>query len=171
MLNPVHLLTLDKVLSSGSFAEAASQLGYTASAVSQQMAALEKGTGLVLFERLPQGVRPTSSARYLAEVGAEIVVSLTALERNAAALCNGVRGRIRLGSFTTASARILPPAIVEFGAAYPAVEIELEEGEPGDLLPSLLDGNLDLLVVYAESGTKLVTSEIAAVPQIGRAHV
>lgn len=164
MLNPVHLRTLAAVLSTGSFADAATSLGYTASAVSQQMSALEQATGLALFERFPRKIKPTHAARYLVDVGSRIVSSLQSLERDAAALSAGTQGEIRLGTFATASARILPPALVNLRQQYPRVEVLLEEGEPNDLLPLLLEGPLDIALVYADSADVVWPASLTAVP-------
>lgn len=148
MLNPVHLATLHAVLERGSFAAAARELGYTASAVSQQMSMLERATGLALFERLPRTIRPTAAAHYLADAGRETVLGLRSLEHDARALATGERGHVAIGSFRTASARILPGALARFTATRPAVTMRLTEGEPHLLVPRLLDGSLDLAVVY-----------------------
>lgn len=164
MLSPIHLRTLQAVLTSGSFAEAALALGYTPSAVSQQMSALERATGLTLFERLPRSVQPTSAARYLVTAGTDIVLSLRSLERDAKALAAGEQGEIRLGSFATASARILPPALAAFTSAYPRVDVRLDEGEPEDLLPVLLDGPLDIVLAYADSDRAAWPRSLAVVP-------
>ena len=148
MLNPVHLATLLAVLDRGSFVGAARELGYTASAVSQQMRMLERATGLALFERLPRTIRPTAAAHYLADAGRETVLGLRSLEHDALALATGQRGHVSIGSFRTAAARILPGALARFTAGRPSVTMRLSEGEPSLLMPRLLDGSLDLAVVY-----------------------
>lgn len=148
MLNPVHLATLQAVLDRGSFVGAARELGYTASAVSQQMRMLERATGLALFERLPRTIRPTAAAHYLAEAGRETVLGLRSLEHDARALATGERGHVSIGSFRTAAARILPGALAAFTATRPAVTLRLTEGEPQSLVPRLLEGELDLALVY-----------------------
>lgn len=148
MLNPLHLATLQTVLEHDSFVAAARELGYTASAVSQQMRMLERATGLELFERLPRRVRPTAAAQYLAEAGRETVLGLRSLEHDAHAMAAAERGHIAIGSFRTASARILPGAFAGFLDGRPDVTVQLVEGEPPVLLPRLLEGSLDLLVAY-----------------------
>lgn len=148
MLNPVHLATLQAVLRSNSFVAAARDLGYTASAVSQQMRALERATGLDLFERMPRSIRPTAAAHYLAAAGRQMVLGLHSLEHDAHALAVAERGHITIGSFRTASARILPSAFAAFAEKRPAVTMELSEGEPDDLIPHVLSGALDLALVY-----------------------
>lgn len=148
MLNPVHLATLHAVLHNNSFVAAAQDLGYTPSAVSQQMRALERATGLDLFERLPRSIRPTAAAHALADAGRQAVLSLHSLGHDVRALAAGERGHVTIGSFRTASARILPAAFGAFTEKRPSVTVELVEGEPDDLLPDLLGGALDAALVY-----------------------
>ncbi|MDN5856508.1 MAG: LysR family transcriptional regulator [Actinomycetia bacterium] len=148
MLNPTHLATLQAVLDHGSYVAAAHDLGYTASAISQQMTALEQATGLVLFERLPRGIRPTSSARYLAESADTIVAALRSLERDARAMATANLGELRLGCFQTASARLLPSVFSRLRTNFPEVVVHLNEAEPETLVPAVLDGTLDLVIVY-----------------------
>ncbi|PZG52797.1 LysR family transcriptional regulator [Spongiactinospora gelatinilytica] len=148
MLKPLHLLTLRAVCRTGSFATAGRELGYTASAVSQQMAALEKDSGLALFEREARGVRATAAAYRLAELSERVLADLADLGRQTRELAGGATGRLRLGSFATASVRLIPATLSAFAGRYPRVEILLEEGEPDELLPLVQDGTLDLALVY-----------------------
>ncbi len=78
MLNPVHLQTLTAVIQSGSFADAARQLGYTGSAVSQQIAALERAVKMPLFERDARSVKPTPAGQFVAERSKEAIAALAA---------------------------------------------------------------------------------------------
>lgn len=148
MLNPLHLRTLATVLETGSFALAAQHLGYTASAVSQQMATLERGTRLTLFEREARSIRPTPSAAFLAARGQEVLAVLGALQDDLRGLADGVVGTVRLGSFPTASEQLLPGALAALAARHPTVDVALDEGEPAELIPRLQDGDLDVAVVY-----------------------
>jgi DNA-binding transcriptional LysR family regulator len=148
MLNPVHLQTLDVVLERGSFVAAAEALGYTASAVSQQMSMLERATGLALFERLPRSVQPTDAARELARSSVDLVAGLRSLELDAKARAAGETGQIQVGSFASAGVRLLPAALAKLLRTRGGVVVELANGEPGDLLPLLRDGRLDVALVY-----------------------
>ncbi|MFC0529803.1 LysR family transcriptional regulator [Phytohabitans kaempferiae] len=148
MLNVHHLRTLAEVVSSGSFAAAAASLGYTASAVSQQMTALERATGLVLFERGARSARPTTAARHLASRSLGLIDQLTAVERDARSLAAGARGVVRVGSFPTASAALVPGAIARLLRRAPDVAVLLDEGEPDDLVAALESGAVDVAVVY-----------------------
>ncbi|MDQ1594824.1 MAG: hypothetical protein QOH40_1380 [Arthrobacter pascens] len=148
MLNPLHLRTLIVVLRTGSFAETARQLGYTGSAVSQQMASLERAVKMSLFERDAHGIRPTPAAEFLAEKAQEVLSAFGVFEDEVRAMSEGSVGRVRLGSFPTASQKLLPLALSAFVQAHGNVKIELDEGEPDKLVPLLLDRDLDLALVY-----------------------
>jgi DNA-binding transcriptional LysR family regulator len=114
MLNPLHLRTLIAVLRTGSFAEAARRLGYTGSAVSQQMASLERAAKLSLFERDAHGIRPTPTADFLAQRAQEVLAAFGEFEDDVQAMSEGSVGRVRLGSFPTASQQLLPLALSVF---------------------------------------------------------
>lgn len=148
MLKPLHLLTLRDVVGSASFAIAARNLGYTASAISQQISALEKETGLVLFEREAHGIRPTAAAHRLVDLSARVLAAMDDLDHEIRELASGVTGRLRLGSFPTAGVRLVPHALSAFAETHSRAEILLEEGEPGELAHSLSNGDLDLALVY-----------------------
>jgi DNA-binding transcriptional LysR family regulator len=148
VLAPTQLQTLRVVLSTGSFAAAAAELNYTASAVSQQMSALERATGLVLFERSPHSIRPTEHATLLADRSTELLAILDGLDREVAAIARGEVGQLRIGSFPTASARLLPQALAALSSQRPGVDIAVDEGELDSLLPRLLSGELDLALAY-----------------------
>jgi len=148
VLNPVHLHTLRVVLRTGSFAEAARRLGYTGSAVSQQIVALERQLKTTLFERDAHSIRPTPSAEYIATRSGEALGVLQALEDDIGLLLGGVVGRLRLGSFPSASELLLPSAVSAFKTEHPHVRVELDEGEPQDLVPLLQSRELDVALVY-----------------------
>jgi DNA-binding transcriptional LysR family regulator len=140
VLNPVHLRTLVEVVRTGSFAEAARRLGYTSSAVSQQISA---------FEREAHSIRPASAALLIADRGGELLAAFDGFEHEVKAMVQGLRGRLRIGTFPTASARLVPRAVAKLSADLPDAEIRLDEAEPDDVLPLVLAGELDLALVYA----------------------
>jgi DNA-binding transcriptional LysR family regulator len=148
VLNPIHLRTLRECVRTGSFAEAARELGYTASAVSQQIYLLERTVGAPLFERTARSVRATAVARMLAERSGPVLGALTTLEREAKAMVLGEQGSLRLASFATANARIVPAALADVVAHRPKAEVQLDEGEPSEVLGGVLDGSLDAAVVF-----------------------
>lgn len=148
MLNPIHLQTLQTVLRTGSFADAARVLGYSGSAVSQQMSALERTVRTPLFERDAHGVRPTRVAQFIATRSREVLGSLRSLEDDLALLLDGATGHVRVGSFPTAGEQLVPQALSAFLKSYPEVEVSVDEGEPADLVPRLESRELDLALVY-----------------------
>ncbi|MET1008065.1 MAG: LysR family transcriptional regulator [Propionibacteriaceae bacterium] len=148
MLNPLHLRTLSVVLRTGSFAAAGRHLGYTGSAVSQQMSALESASGLLLFERGAQGVRPTPEAQLLSERAVDTLGAFATLQDAVGEIASGRRGRLGLGSFPTASEVLIPGALARFGRDFGDVEVRFEDGEPHQLVTRLLEGDLDVIVVF-----------------------
>lgn len=148
MLNPVHLRTLAVVLRTGSFAVAARELGYTASAVSQQIAALESATGLALFDRGPHTVRATPLASQLGELAAPVLAQLDSLDDGVRDLAGGSRGRFILGSFPTASAALVPGILARLALRAPDLAVGLEEGEPDSVVPMVVDRRVDLALTY-----------------------
>ena len=149
MLNPVHLRTLVEVVKTGSFAEAARRLGYTSSAVSQQISAFERAVGVTLFEREAHSIRPAAAALLIADRGGELLAAFDGFEHEVKAMVQGLRGRLRIGTFPTASARVVPKALAKLQAELPGAEIRLDEAEPDDVLPLVLSGELDIALVYA----------------------
>lgn len=148
MLNPVHLRTLAMVVSTGSFADAARRLGYTASAVSQQIAALERSVRMPLFDRDAHSIHPNPSAEFLAARSHDALAALSALEDDVRAMADGTIGRLRFGSFPTASEQLLPRTLPVLMSQNSRLEIHLDEGEPDELVPLLTDQELDVALVY-----------------------
>lgn len=148
MLKPQHLLTLRAVVRTGSFVIAARDLGYTASAISQQISALEKETGLVLFEREAHSIRATAAAHRLVDLSVPVLAAMDDLGHQVHELATGATGRLRLGSFPTAGVRLVPAALSALTATHPRAQIQLEEGEPDELVDALNDGDLDVALVY-----------------------
>jgi DNA-binding transcriptional LysR family regulator len=142
-----HLAALDAVVREGSFARAAAQLGYTQSALSQQVSALERAVGQRLLERRP-GRRPlgaTEAGTLLLRHAERIVASLHAAEADLAALAEGAAGPLRVGSFQTVGMSILPPLLARFAARWPRVDVALLESVAVDeLLGEVESGRLDL---------------------------
>src|ERR1700730_12640166 len=153
MLNLNRLRILVEVAGHGSFSAAADAMSYTQSAVSQQIAALEAETGVTLIERLPRGVRLTPAGEVLLEYAGGIIARLHAAEAEMAC-CAGLRGgQLRVASFPTAGATLMPLAIAIFRAQHPEVELTLAEGEPEEIAPRLSAGEFDLALLFEFDGT------------------
>src|SRR5215207_3522732 len=142
-----HLAALQAVATSGSFARAARELGYTQSAISLQVAALERAAGTRLLER-PTGRRPvvpTAAGERILRHARRLVAQLDAAEADLEALAAGTAGTLRVGTFQSISVRVLPAVVSDFRAARPDVDIGLSElGYDDELLALLERGRLDL---------------------------
>jgi len=148
MVNPVHLRTFMTVVRTGSFADAARVLGYTSSAVSQQIAALERAVRLPLFEREARSVKATPIAELLAASAQTALSAFDVFASDVQALTDGRLGRVRVGSFPSASRGLLPDAMADFHGSFPEVGINLDEGEPDELISLLLANEVDMSLVY-----------------------
>jgi DNA-binding transcriptional LysR family regulator len=142
-----HLLALDAVAREGSFGRAAVALGYTQSAISQQIAALERIVGERLLER-PGGPRPvslTEAGELLLRHADAIVARLAAAKADLQALAGGEAGTLRVGVYQSVGERILPEVMRRFTQAWPRVEIALTESASDTELLALVEhGELDL---------------------------
>jgi DNA-binding transcriptional LysR family regulator len=152
MLSVARLRVLKEVAYRGSLSGAAEALSYSQSAVSQQIATLEAEAGMTLLERHPRGVSLTAAGQTLVGHADGILARLEAAE-SALSLIAGLRsGRLRMASFPTAGATLMPLAIATFRSAYPEVELTLAEGEPEEIVPRLAAGELDLALLFEFAG-------------------
>ena len=148
MLNVNRLRILREVAHRRSFSAAADALSYTQSAVSQQIGALEAEVGMTLLERRPRGVSLTAAGQTLVGHAESVLADLDAAEAALAAIAGLRGGRLRMASFPTAGATLMPLAIATFRARHPAVELTLAEGEPEQVAPRLRTGELDLALLF-----------------------
>lgn len=147
MLDLRRLRILRAVVRTGSVRAAAAQLGYTPSAISQHVTALERETGAVLLEKAGRGVRATDAARLLADVAGDVLDRLADAESALAALRAGRTGRLHLTSFPSAGAALVPPAVAALRIRFPDVDLVLGVGEPDQALDALRAGEVDVAVV------------------------
>ncbi|MEV6758317.1 LysR family transcriptional regulator [Streptomyces sp. NPDC051214] len=152
MLDTRRMQVLRAVVTSGSVTAAARNLGYTPSAVSQQMAALEKEAGIALLERTGRGVRATDAGRLLTEYAVAIGKQLAEAETALAELRAGRTGRVAMRYFTTAGAKLVAPALAALRRAQPGVQVELKLSDPDDPLPAVRDRQADLALVVRPRG-------------------
>jgi DNA-binding transcriptional LysR family regulator len=142
-----HFAALEAVSRAGSFGRAARELGYTQSAVSQQIAQLERIVGQRLFNRPggPRRVEPTEAGLLLLRHADAIVAQLDAARADMAALAEGEAGTLRVGIYQSVGARLLPTLVRRFRAQWPRVSVRVrEESAAADLLRLLEHGELDL---------------------------
>ena len=144
MLDVRRLRVLREVARRGSLAGAADVLSYTPSAVSQQIAALEREAGTRLLERRARGVVLTEAGRTLVEHADLILGQLEAAETALQALADLRRGHLRMASFATAGASVLPRAVDTFRARHPAVELSVGQASPIESVARLREERLDL---------------------------
>jgi molybdate transport repressor ModE-like protein len=148
MLDSRRLRVLLHVAHTGSLAAAATELGYTPSAVSQQIRALERELGTVVLERRARGVALTEPGQALARHAQRVLDELSAAEAEVEAIAGLRAGTLRLAWFSTAGAILIPRAIARFRERHPDIELELEEADPDQCAQALRDGQLDLAVLY-----------------------
>jgi molybdate transport repressor ModE-like protein len=142
-----HFLALEAVARTGSFAKAAAALGYTQSAVSQQIAALERMVGQRLVER-PGGPKPvslTEAGRLLLTHADAIAARVAAAQADLDALGKGEAGTLQVGVFQSVGQRILPELMRRYLGAWPEVQVTLTESADDEELLALVErGELDL---------------------------
>jgi DNA-binding transcriptional LysR family regulator len=148
MLDPRRLRVLREVAARGSFSAAAGALAFTASAVSQQVAALERETGTRLVERGVRPVRLTDAGRVLVAHAEAVLARLEAAQQELGEIAALRRGRLRLASFPTAIATLVPRAVARFSERHPDVEVTVIDDHLQGLLPRLARWELDLALIY-----------------------
>ena len=148
MLDTRRLRVLCEVARKGSFSGAAVALGYTQPAISRQIATLEAEVGTMLVRRVPQGIVLTDAGRLLVERGEPILARLRDVEVELQSLAGLEGGSLRLASFASAAASIVPLAIARFRELHPAVELSIVMADPIDSLPQLRAGELDMALSH-----------------------
>ncbi len=141
-----HFAALRAIAEEGSFGRAAERLGYTQSAISQQMATLERIVGERLVER-PGGPRPvslTEAGILLLRHADSIISRLQAAQADLHALRAGEAGALRVGTFQSVGARLLPEIMRTFAERWPKVDVMLEELEDDGIVRAIETGEIDL---------------------------
>jgi DNA-binding transcriptional LysR family regulator len=154
MLNVGRLKVLTEVARRGSFSGAAEALSYTQSAVSQAIARLEAETGATLIVRDRSGVRATAAGASLVEHAEGILARIEVAETDLAAVLGIRAGRLRMASFPSAGATLMPLAIARFRQRHPDVALALAEGEPEEIAPRLRAGEFDLALLFEFPGER-----------------
>jgi DNA-binding transcriptional LysR family regulator len=150
VLNLVHLHTLQMVIKTGSLSGAAKELGYTTSAVSQQIASLEKSAGVALFERGPRSLWPTPAGVALLKHADAIIARSDEAEDEMCTYARGTRGRLRVGASGTAGAQLVPKALARLVGTHPGAEITVEDDGllQNDMTTAIIEGKVDLGLVF-----------------------
>jgi DNA-binding transcriptional LysR family regulator len=145
-----HLLALVAVVETGTFSEAAEQLGYTQSAVSQQVGTLERIVGAPLFER-PGGRRPvrlTAAGERLLTHARAVLARVSSAAADLRALASGEQGELRMGTLPSVGTKVLPRLLGAFRAQWPGIEIVLHESRDcAELIRAVETGDIDVTFI------------------------
>jgi DNA-binding transcriptional LysR family regulator len=152
MLDSRRLRIFCEVARRGSFSAAAASLGYTQPAVSRQIATLEAEIGTLLVRRVPAGAVLTDAGRLLMERAETILARLDDTEAELRALAGLQGGTLALATFASAAASIVPLAVARFRDRHPDVQLEIQMADPGESLPRLRGGELDLVLSHNPVG-------------------
>src|SRR4051794_37332849 len=148
MLDLASLRSLEAVHTHGSVIAAAQALGFTPSAVSQQIKRLERQSGVELLERVGRGVILSGPGRILVEEGARIAAELERLETDLHAHAGEVTGDLALVGFSTAMRGLIGPVAAGLMGAHAGLRIRLRELEPWDAIDEVTAGQADVAVVH-----------------------
>jgi DNA-binding transcriptional LysR family regulator len=148
MIDLAALGSLQAVATHGSVVAAADALGFSPSAVSQQVKRLEKQTGVPLLERVGRGVMLTDHGRHLVDAGARLLADLEEVESGLHQRAGAVSGHLRLTAFSTAMRGLVAPVVRDLRDAHPDLTLALTEREPWDTVDLVATGQSDLGVVH-----------------------
>ena len=148
MLDVRRLRVLAAVARHGSFAGAASELGYTPAAVSQQIAALERESGIRAFRRHARGARLTDAGQVLLRHAEQIFAQIAAAESELEAHRDARHREVRVAAFPAAWKALVPRAVEVVRNRHPDVELRLRSAEPEESIPALNHAELDVALVY-----------------------
>jgi DNA-binding transcriptional LysR family regulator len=146
MLDLRRLRLLRELRDRGTVGAVAEALGYSASAVSQQLRVLEAETGAELLERTGRRVRLTPAGLTLTRHAERLLAAAEEAEAELAASSGGVAGTVRVAAFQTATLALIPPVLTSLGETHPLLRLEVEESEPEPALHALTTGDLDLVI-------------------------
>ncbi|MFI6096558.1 LysR family transcriptional regulator [Lentzea sp. NPDC051213] len=159
MLDLGRLKALHAVATHGTVGAAAEVLGYTPSAVSQQIAKLERETRTTLLERQGRGVRLTDAARLLADTAGQVLKLVEEAEVALEEQRGAAIGRLCIGSFATAARGLLPDVLVALIDRHPALDVRLTEIDPPQATEAVARGELDMAIVHDWANTPLPVPE------------
>lgn len=144
MLDVRRLQLLCDLSRLGTIAAVAAAHRYTASAVSQQLSALEREAGVRLLARTGRSVTLTAAGRILVRHGLAVLAELEQATASLAAVAEGVRGPLRIGAFPTAVRALLPATLVALGRAHPGLELMVSELDPVHVPGALRERRVDV---------------------------
>lgn len=168
MIDLAALTSLRAVDTHGSVTGAAGALGFTPSAISQQVKRLEKQAGVPLLERVGRGVMLTDHGRRLVEDGSRLLVDLERLESGLHRDTDRVAGRLRMAAFSTAMRGLVAPVVRTLLDQHHDLELTLTEREPWDTVDLVASGQQDLGIVHSWGDVPLDIPEHLTAATIAR---
>jgi DNA-binding transcriptional LysR family regulator len=142
-----HLLALVAVAETGTFSRAAEELGYTQSAVSQQVGALERIVGTQLFDRPggPRPVRLTIAGEMLLTHARAVLARVSSAAADLRAVVSGDHGELRIGTLPSVGTKVLPRLLSTFRSDWPGIQVVLRESRDcGELIRAVESGDIDV---------------------------
>jgi DNA-binding transcriptional LysR family regulator len=168
MIDLTALTALRAVDTHGSVVGAADALGFTPSAVSQQVKRLERQTGVPLLERVGRGVMLTRHGRHLVDAGAKVLGDLEEIESRLHRQAEAVAGHLRIVAFSTAMRGLVAPAVRALLDAHPDLTLQLSEREPWDTVDLVASGQCEIGVVHSWGDVALAIPEHVAAASVAR---
>jgi molybdate transport repressor ModE-like protein len=151
LIDVQRLRVLRAVAEHGSFNQAATALRLTPSAVSQQVAALERSLGAQVVARSTRGVTLTQAGQIMVGAAESVAAELEHAQQQVAQLSTG-RTQLTVATFTSGGRLLLPAALTRLMAVHPRTVLHVREGEPEDTLPLVRQGAVDLALAYHFDG-------------------
>ncbi|MBT0772997.1 LysR family transcriptional regulator [Kineosporia sp. J2-2] len=153
MIDVAALRALRSVAALGTLARAADELGFTASAVSQQIKRLEREVGVPVLAPAGRGVVLTPAGQAVVDSAPEVFQALEHCAEAARSVADGApRGTLRVVSFSTAVRGLLAPTVAELSARYPDLRLHISEQDPEQALHSVEAGTADLALIHDADG-------------------
>jgi DNA-binding transcriptional LysR family regulator len=146
MLDPRRLEVLREFAAQGTIARAAAALAFTPSAVSQQLAQLQREAGVELFRKVGRRLELTDAGRMLVSRADGLLAHVEGIEAELAAFSGRLRGTVRVGAFQTAAHAVVLPAFDRLADLHPELRVELRELEAEESLPLVTGGGLEVAV-------------------------
>ena len=159
MIDLAALTSLRAVSDQGSVVAAADVLGFTPSAVSQQVKRLERQAGVPLLERVGRGVMLTRHGRHLVDAGSRLLTDLEQIESGLHLQAGAVAGHLRVVAFSTAMRGMVAPAVRDLLEAHPDLSIALSEREPWDTIDLVASGQCEIGLVHGWGDVPLAIPE------------
>ncbi|GHC45807.1 LysR family transcriptional regulator [Streptomyces flavofungini] len=165
MFDSRHIRSFHEVVRTGSYSAAARSLGYTQPAITQQMKALERSVGTVLFTRVGRRMRLTEAGEALSRHAGVILGNIDAAQQQMNAITRLRTGKVRLCAFPSATATLIPEALAGLARHHRGIRVELQEYEPPESLQRLVHGDADVTLAFTYPGLlEEVPDEVVEVP-------